>query len=85
MAKNNKGMVLVEKSHMTIDIDTLVSHDMSDSVRDFSYILADSAYDAQDIYDYIFENTHTILVKDANKWREIITDRLQVNRKIKRL
>ncbi|WP_298277036.1 hypothetical protein [Ferroplasma sp.] len=46
MAKNNKGMVLVEKSHMTIDIDTLVSHDMSDSVRDFSYILADSAYDA---------------------------------------
>ncbi|WP_298277054.1 hypothetical protein [Ferroplasma sp.] len=49
--------------------DSHVSHNMVDSVRDFSYILADSAYDASDIYDYIFENTHAIPVIDTNKRR----------------
>ena len=83
---------------MTLDIDSLlimerivtrgnihdsrVSHDMIDSVRDFSYILGDSAYDTSDIYDYVFENTHSIPVIDTNKRRGIVTDRLSVNRRI---
>ena len=98
MVKDNKGKVLWKKCHMTIDIDSLlimewlitkgnlydshVSHDMVDSVRYFSYILADSAYDASDIYYYVFENTHTIPIIDTNKRRGIVNDRLPVNRKI---
>ena len=39
--------------------DSHVSHDMVDSVRDFSYVLADSAYDASDIYDYVLR-THML-------------------------
>ena len=62
--------------------DSHVSLDMVDSVRYFSYILADSAYDASDIYDYVFENTHTIPIIDTNKRRGIVNDRLPVNRKI---
>jgi hypothetical protein len=34
--------------------DSRVSHDMVDSVRNFSYILGDSAHDTSDIYDYVF-------------------------------
>ena len=83
---------------MTLDIDSLlimewivtrgnihdsrVSHDMIDSVRDFSYILGDSSYDTSDIYDYVFENTHSIPVIDTNKRRGIVTDRLSVNLRI---
>jgi IS4 transposase len=83
---------------MTLDIDSLlimewivtrgnihdsrVSHDMIDSVRDFSYILGDSAYDTSDIYDYVFENTHSIPVIDTNKMRGIAPERLSVNRRI---
>ena len=83
---------------MTLDIDSLlimewivtrgnihdsrVSHDMIDSVRDFSYILGDSAYDTSDIYDYVFENIHSIPVIDTNKRRGIVPERLSVNRKI---
>ena len=83
---------------MTIDIDSLlimdlmitkgnlhdshVSHDMVDSVRYFSYILADSAYNGSDIYDYVFENTHALPIIDTNKRRGIVDNRLLVNRKI---
>jgi len=35
--------------------DSKLSKDMVDTVRDFSYILADSAYDTINIYDYIFK------------------------------
>ena len=70
---------LVTKGNMH---DSHVSHDMVDSVRNFSYILADSAYDASDIYDCVFENTHAIPIIDTNKRRGIIPDRLRVNRKI---
>jgi len=62
--------------------DSHVLHDMIDSVRNFSYILADSAYDASDIYDYVFENTHALPVIDTNKRRGIVNDKLPVNRKI---
>ena len=57
-------------------------HDMVDSVRNFSYILGDSAYDTSDTYDYVFENTHALPIIDTNKRRGIIPDRLPVNRKI---
>ena len=62
--------------------DSRVSHDLIDSVRNFSYILADSAYDTSDIYDYVFENTHSIPVIDTNGRRGIRPERLTVNRKI---
>ena len=62
--------------------DSRVSHDMVDSVRDFSYILADSAYNTSDIYDYVFENTHSIPVIDTNRRRGIIPEQLSMNRKI---
>ena len=83
---------------MTIDIDALlimewmitkgnlcdfhVSYDMIDCIRNFLYILADSIYDASDIYDYVFENTYALPIIDTNKRRGIIPDKLLVNRKI---
>ena len=62
--------------------DSRVSHDLIDAARNFSYILADSAYDTSGIYDYIFENTHALPVIDTNKRRGIRPERLTVNRKI---
>ena len=59
-----------------------VSHDMVDSVRNFAFILADSSYDTSEIYDYIFENTHSIPVIDTNRRRGIVPERLSVNRRI---
>ena len=47
--------------------DKNISFEMIDAVRDCRYILMDAAYDSSDIYDYIFENTHSIPVIDANK------------------
>ena len=40
---------------------------MIDSIKYFSYILADSAYDTTDIYDYVFENTHALPVIDTKE------------------
>ncbi|MCL5791168.1 MAG: transposase [Candidatus Thermoplasmatota archaeon] len=62
--------------------DSRVSHDMVDSVRNFSYILADAAYDTSDIYDYAFENTHSLPIIDTNRRRGIVPERLSVNRRI---
>ncbi len=62
--------------------DSRVSHGMVDSVRNFSYILADSAYDTSDIYDYVFENTHTLSIIDTNRRRGIVPDQFSLNRKI---
>ncbi len=47
--------------------DSGVSSDMMDSIKDFSYILADSAYDAADIYDYVVENTYALPIIGTNK------------------
>ena len=84
MVKDYKGMVRWKKMPYGIDIDSLlimewlvtrgnmhdspVSQDMVDSVRYFSYILADSAYDASDIYGYVFENTHAFPIIDTNTY-----------------
>ena len=62
--------------------DSRASHDLIDSVRNYSYILADSAYDTSGIYDSMFENTHSIPVIDTNMRRGIILELLTVNRKI---
>ena len=55
---------------------------MVDSVRNFSDILGDSAYDTSDIYDYVFENTHSLPIIGTNRRRGIVLQRLSVNRKI---
>jgi len=97
-SKTTKGWSYGRKCHMSLDIDTLlimdwlvtrgnmhdsrVSHEMVDSVRNLSYILVDSAYDTSDIYDYIFENTHSLPIIDTNRRRGIVLQGLSVNRKI---
>ncbi|GGM76587.1 hypothetical protein GCM10007108_13330 [Thermogymnomonas acidicola] len=97
-SKTTKGWTYGRKCHMSLDVDSLlvmdwivtrgnmhnsrVSHDLVDSVRNFSYILADSAYDTSDIYDYVFENTHSLPVIYTNRRRGIIPERLSMNRKI---
>ena len=97
-SKTTKGWTYGRKCHMSLDIDSLmimdwiitkgnmhdsrVSHDMVDSVRNFSYILGDSAYDTSDIYDYVFENTNSLPIIDTNRRRDIIPERLPMNRNI---
>ena len=97
-ARTTKGWSYGRKCHVAMDVDSpillewivtegnlhdlKVSHDLIDTVRNFSYILADSAYDTSGIYDYIFENTHCIPVIDTNKRRGIRPERLTVNRMI---
>ena len=86
-SKTTKGWTYGRKCHMSLNIDSLmimdllvtkgnihdsrVSYEMVDSVRNFSDILGDSAYDTSDIYDYVFENTPSI-IKMGNKPREIM-------------
>ena len=86
------------KIHASIDTDSLsiqewkittasvydknMAFETIDSVRKYNYILMDAAYDSSDIYDYIFENTHSLPVIDTNRRRGIVEDRLAYNRKI---
>ena len=93
-----RGWSYGRKCHMTLDADSLlivewlvtkgnihdsrVSHDMVDSVRNFSHASGDSAYDTPGTYDYVFENTHAFPVIDTNRRRGIVPERLPVNRKI---
>ena len=97
-SRTTKGWSYGRKCHMSPDIDSLlimerlvtkgnihdskVSHEMVDSVRYFAYILADSAYDTSEIYDYIFGNTYSTPVIDTNRRRGIVPERLLVNRRI---
>ena len=62
--------------------DSKASHEMVDSVRNFSDILADSAYGTPGICGYVFGNTDAIPVICTNKRRGIVPERLPVNRKI---
>ncbi len=93
-----KGWTYGRKCHMSVDADSLlimdwiitkgnmhdsrVSHEMVDSVRNFSDILGDSAYDTSEIYDYVFENTHSLPIIDTNRGSGIVPERLPMNRKI---
>ena len=86
------------KVHASIDTDSLsvmewkittasvydktIALPMIDSVRNYSYILMDAAYDSSDVYDYIFENTQAMPVIDTNRRRGIVEDRLTFNRKL---
>ena len=97
-SKTTKGWSYGRKCHVSMDVDSCiikewmvtkgnvhdskVSHDLIDSVRNYMYILADSAYDTSEIYDYIFENTHSLPVIDTNKRRGIRSERLAMNRNI---
>ena len=97
-SKATKGWTYGTSYHMTLDVvtilimywivtrgnihDSKVSHEMVDSVRNFSYILADSAYDTSDIYYYVFENTHSLSIIDTNRRRGIFPQRLPVNLRI---
>ena len=87
-SKTTKGWSYGRKCHMSIDVDSLlinewiltrgnihdssVAHEMIDSVRNYRYILADSAYGTSEIYNYIFENAHSLPVIDTNRRRGII-------------
>ncbi len=97
-SKTTKGWTYGRKCHMSLDVDSLliiywlvtrgnmhdsrVSHDIGDSVRNFSHIFAESAYDTSDIYDYVFEITRSLPIIDTNRRRGIIPERLSMNRKI---
>ncbi len=97
-SKTTKGWSYGRKCHVSLDVDSLividwivtrgnihdskVAHGLIDSLRNFSYILADSAYDSSEIYDYIFENAHAIPVIDTNRRRNIVSERLTVNRRM---
>jgi hypothetical protein len=86
------------KIHAVIDTDSLsiqewkittasvydknIAFEMIDSVRDYNYILMDAAYDSSDIYDYIFENSHSVPVIDTNRRRGIVEEKLTYNRKL---
>ena len=62
--------------------DSSVSHDSVDSVVNLAYILADSGYDTSEIFDYTFENSHSIPVIDIKGGRGIVPQRRSVNRRI---
>ena len=86
------------KVHTSIDTDSLsiqewkvttasvydknIAFEMIDSVRNYNYILMDAAYDSSDIYDYIFENTHSMPLIDTNRRRGIVENKLTYNRKL---
>ena len=85
-SKTTKGWTYGRKCHMSLNIDSLmimdllvtkgnihdsrVSYEMVDSVRNFSDILGDSAYDTSDIYEDLFENTHSLPIIDTNQTEE---------------
>ena len=73
---------IVEWETTTASIyDKNIAFPLIDSVRDYSYVMMDAAYDSSDIYEYIFENTQCSPVIDANKRRGIVDSRLSHSRK----
>ena len=62
--------------------DKNMEFEMIDSVGNYNYILMDAAYDSSDIYDYIFENTHSMPLIDTNRRRGIVENKLTYNRKL---
>lgn len=56
--------------------DKNIAFPLIDSVRDYSYVMMDAAYDSSDIFEYIFENTQCTPIIDTNKRRGIIDSRL---------
>ena len=56
--------------------DKNISSPLIDSVRDYSYVMMDAAYDSSDIYEYVYENTQCSPIIDTNRRRGIIDSRL---------
>jgi hypothetical protein len=53
---------------------------MIDSVKDYSHVIMDAAYDSSDIYEYTFDNTQCSQIIDTNRWRRIAYSRLSHSR-----
>lgn len=50
---------IVEWEVVTASVfDKNIAFPLIDSVRDYSYIMMDKAYNSSHIYEYVFENTH---------------------------
>jgi len=56
--------------------DKNISFPLINTLKDYSYLLMDAAYDSSDIYEYVFENTNCIPIIDTNRRRGIIESRL---------
>ena len=85
--KTTKGWEYGRKAHISLDaqnlliqnwmVTTAAVHDSTvakkqiDSGEGYRYFLADSAYDSQQIYRYIFDHSSMIPVIDTNKRRGI--------------
>jgi hypothetical protein len=94
---STKGWEYGRKCHVSLDIDSTaivewevtnasvsdknIAFPLIDSVRDFEYIMMDKAYDSSDIYEYIFNNTHSSPLIDTNRRRGIVEERLSSARK----
>ena len=61
--------------------DKNISFPLIDSVRDYSYVMMDAAYDSSDIYEYIFENTQCSPIIDTNRRRGIVKSSLSHSRR----
>ena len=89
--KTNKGWQYGRKVHISLDLgnkliidwiitggsthDSKVAPKMADTCKGFKYILADSAYDSNQFYGYIFEKTSLIPVIDTNRRRGLDTEK----------
>jgi hypothetical protein len=63
--------------------DKNISFPLIDSVRKYSFVMMDAAYDSTDIYEYVFENTQCTPVIDTNRRRGIVESRLSHARRCK--
>ena len=61
---------------------SMISPDMVDSIRNFSYILGHSAYYTSSSCNSVFKNTHAIPVIDTSKTRRLVPEKFAANRKI---
>ena len=52
--------------------DKIIAFPLIDSVRGYSYVMMDAAYDSSDIYEYIFDNTQCSPIIDTNRRRGIV-------------
>ncbi|MCL4447839.1 MAG: transposase [Thermoplasmatales archaeon] len=94
---STKGWEYGKKVHVSLDIDStavveweITTASVSDkniafsliySVRNYEFIMMDKAYDSSDIYEYIFNNTHSSPLIDTNRRRGIVEERLSSARK----
>ena len=61
--------------------DKNIAFPLIDSVRNYSYVMMEAAYDSSDIYEYVYENTRCTPVIDTNRRRGIIDSKLSHSRR----